>query len=136
MTELLPGLMNHSLGSGSIESYEIHPLRRGGSELAQHRRHLAAMVRSMIDNVLDHVPEDRGARFSAQHLVFDHAVQSLLAHSLENGPNTRLELQPLGSKGRHVRKLVRRDESGGRLTVPAAAPSPLGGVDVGQSIAY
>src|SRR4029453_1920962 len=98
--ELVPCLMNHSLGPRSIERDQIHPLRRTGAKLTQHRRHLSAMVRSMIDDVLDHVPEDRGSRLPAQHLVFDHAVQSLLAHSLENSPNTCLQFQPFGSKPR------------------------------------
>src|SRR4030095_8469475 len=82
--ELVPCLMNHSLGPRSIERDQIHPLRRTGAKLTQHRRHLSAMVGSMIDDVLDHVPEDRGSRFPAPHLLFDHAVHSPLSPSLEH----------------------------------------------------
>src|SRR4029453_15225496 len=71
--ELLPCLMNHSLRPRSIKRDQIHPLGRTGAKLAQHRRHLSAMVRSMIDDVLDHVPEDRGSGVPPATLVCHRA---------------------------------------------------------------
>ena len=40
----------------SVEGYQIH-CRRLRAELPQHRRHLPAMVRPMVDEVLQQLPE-------------------------------------------------------------------------------
>ena len=43
---------------GSVERDKVHRLGRLGAELPNHRRHLPAVVGRVVDDVLEHVPED------------------------------------------------------------------------------
>src|SRR5688500_9360967 len=58
----------HSL-SLTVESDQVGALRRRHPKLPQHRRDLAAVIRAVVDDVLEHLPELRAARLAVHEPV-------------------------------------------------------------------
>ena len=107
----------------------MSPWSRGWrrAELTQHRRDLPAVVRRVIDDVLQHVPEDRAHRFAAQNGVLDDPVHVVRRQFSYKTPHARLLLGPPRADVVHGFEIGGGQMAGGRIALPAGTPDPFGG---------
>src|SRR6185436_15942940 len=78
----------------AIERDQIEALRRRRSKLPQHRRHLPAVIRAVIDDVLEYLPERLRRRNAVECPVLDDAADAVLAEPRENGAHLPFMVGP------------------------------------------
>ena len=76
----------------------------------------------MVDDMLQHVPEDRFDRFAAEVLVFDLATNTLGPKSAHEVPDPSLLTGPAGTQVLHRLEILRREMCARRIALPAGAP--------------
>ena len=108
-----------------MERYEIHLFRRSRAQLPQHHRHLPAVIRAVVDDVLDHLREELPVLPAVEAAVLQRLIDSVVTEPVEHGAQPAFLCEPFRANRRQVDQFASVRERGGRVAIPACYPAPF-----------
>src|SRR6185503_10349274 len=100
---------DYSMASGgdvgplAVERNQVQALCRLRAKLTQHRRHLTAMIRAVVHEVLQHLPERLRLPPAIPTLILDGPRDAVGSESIQDRANAPLFVVPRGAKRGEIR---------------------------------
>jgi hypothetical protein len=107
-----------------------------GPELAEQRHNLAAVIRTVVQDVVEHRSDRPFEGCTARVLILDYAPQLGGRERIDVRVEIAFVLRPACAQGFQIRKIRGGRKSGWDSLAPAFEPEPFGAVDVRECVAH